>query len=234
MRSLSPNPPIPYNNRMRYTCVFFDLDETLYPSSTGLWSNIRDRMNDYMRVQLGIPADQIPIIRRFYFDTYGTTLRGLQIHYKIDTDDFLAFVHDLPIEEVLKADQELYNMLSSMPQQKWVFTNANVEHANRVLNALQIQDCFNGIIDIRSLGFVCKPDPKSYKIAMQIAGVDTPGECVYLDDALRNLVPAKNLGFYTVLISSDGMQSTADLTLTQPHDLLRSLPELWVDFSTSA
>lgn len=219
---------------MRYTCVFFDLDETLYPSSTGLWSNIRDRMNDYMRVQLGIPADQIPIIRRFYFDTYGTTLRGLQIHYKIDTDDFLAFVHDLPIEEVLKADQELHNMLSSMSQQKWIFTNANSEHARRVLNALQIQDCFNGIIDIRSLGFVCKPDPKAYQIAMQIAGVDTPRKCVYLDDALRNLVPAKDLGFYTVLVSSDGAQSTADLTITRPHELRRRLTELWTGPATSA
>jgi pyrimidine 5'-nucleotidase len=186
-------------------------------------------MNDYMQVQMGIPADQIPIIRRVYFNTYGTTLRGLQIHYQIDPDDFLAYVHDLPIEEVLTADQELHDMLSGMPQQKWIFTNANAEHADRVLKALKIRDCFNGIIDIRALGFVCKPALKAYQIALRIAGVDSPDKCVYLDDALRNLVPAQDLGFYTVLVSSDGAQSTANLTIARPHELLGSMPELWQD-----
>ena len=232
IQSLSPITPFPYNYLMRYTCVFFDLDETLYPSATGLWVSIRNRMNDYMRLRMGIPADQIPILRRVYFDTYGTTLRGLQKHYAIDTDEFLEYVHDLPIEQVLVADQDLRNMLSSLPQDKWILTNADAKHAQRVLNALQIQDCFTGVIDIRSLDFVCKPDPKSYRMAMQIAGVDTPSKVVYLDDSPRNLIPAQDLGFFTVLVSSNGMQSTADLTITRPHDLRHRMPELWVDHST--
>jgi len=82
---------------MRFSHIFFDLDDTLYPSTNGLWNSIRQRMNEYMLERLNIPPEQVAIIRRRYFETYGTTLRGLQLHYQVDADEFLAYVHDLPI-----------------------------------------------------------------------------------------------------------------------------------------
>ncbi len=32
--------------------------------------------------------------------TYGTTLKGLQIHNKVDTDEYLAYVHNVPLENL--------------------------------------------------------------------------------------------------------------------------------------
>ena len=52
---------------MRFTTVFFDLDDTLYPSSTGLWAAIRERMNIYMRERLGIPEKDVPQLREQYW-----------------------------------------------------------------------------------------------------------------------------------------------------------------------
>ena len=84
---------------MRFTTLFFDLDDTLYPNTTGLWKAIKERMNDYMRERLQIPAEDISSLREKYYLTYGTTTRGLQIHHNVDTADFLAYVHDLPLAD---------------------------------------------------------------------------------------------------------------------------------------
>ena len=155
---------------MRFTQIFFDLDDTLYPATNGLWAAIRQRMNEYMLERLSIPPEQVPVIRRQYFETYGTTLRGLQLHYQVDADDFLAYVHDLPIETIFAPDPELRRLLQSLSLPKWIFTNADANHAGRVLTALGMSDCFNGIIDIRAMGFVCKPDPQAYRIASDRVG----------------------------------------------------------------
>ena len=63
---------------MRFSTLFFDLDDTLYPASTGLWHAIKERMNMFMHERLCLPEAEIPALREQYFKTYGTTLRGLQ------------------------------------------------------------------------------------------------------------------------------------------------------------
>lgn len=212
---------------MYYSHILFDLDDTLYPSTNGLWASIRQRMNDYMLEKLQMPPEQVSIIRRQYFEKYGTTLRGLQIHHQIDADDFLAYVHDLPVEMVIPRDPDLHRLLKSIPQPKWIFTNADANHARRVLSALGVSDCFDDIIDIRAMNFICKPDPLAYRIALDRLGERYPERCVYLDDAARNLAPAYEMGFMTVLVSQNGSDAVAKHTITRPHDLPQVLPELW-------
>lgn len=212
---------------MRYTNLFFDLDDTLYPADNGLWSQIRQRMNAYMLERMRLPAEEIPIIRHNFFEQYGTTLRGLQIHYQVDADDYLAYVHDLPIDEILQPDPELRALLLSLPQKKWVLTNADANHARRVINRLGLEGCFQGIIDIRALNFICKPDPRAYQIAMQIAGETNAKRCVYVDDSPRNLAPAAAMGMFTILVGQNGDSSVAKLTIARPHDLRNAMPELW-------
>jgi putative hydrolase of the HAD superfamily len=212
---------------MPYTHLFFDLDDTLYPSTNGLWNNIRQRMNEYMLDVLQIPPEQVSVIRRQYFEAYGTTLRGLQIHYQVDADDFLAYVHDLPVESIIAPDPELRRILQSLSLPKWIFTNADANHARRVLSALGVSDCFNGVIDIRAMGFICKPDPQAYRLALDKVGESAPERCVYLDDAARNLAPAYDMGFFTILVSQDGSDPAARRTITRPHDLPAIMPELW-------
>ena len=41
------------------TTLFFDLDDTLYPSASGLWEAIRQRMTTYMEERLGFSADEV-------------------------------------------------------------------------------------------------------------------------------------------------------------------------------
>ena len=212
---------------MHFKTLFFDLDDTLYPAKSGLWEAIRHRMNQYMQRIVDLPISEIVKLRQLYLENYGTTLRGLQAHYLVDADDYLAFVHDLPLEKYIQPDPNLRTMLLTLPQRRWIFTNSDSNHAKRVLRIIGIEDCFEGIIDIRALGFECKPDIIAYKKALAIAGVDTSGSYAIFDDSLRNLLPARDLGFFTVLVGQNGSEPHVDLSINSLHALKDVIPELW-------
>ncbi|MCS7247994.1 MAG: pyrimidine 5'-nucleotidase [Anaerolineales bacterium] len=207
--------------------AFFDLDDTLYDKKSGLWEAIRQRMSLYMHERLGMSWEIIPSLRRHYFETYGTTLRGLQLHHQVDPEDYLAFVHDLPIHEFIQPDPELRHLILSMPLRRFVFTNADRNHAQRVLQRLNLTDCFEGIIDIRAVRFYCKPEPQAYQIALDIAQVQNPQRCIYFDDTLANLITARKIGFFTVLVGQEDLEGKVDLWVEQLKELPQKLPALW-------
>jgi pyrimidine 5'-nucleotidase len=213
---------------MRYTCLFFDLDDTLYSSANGLWNAIKARMAHYIYERVDVPHEQIPALRRQYVEAYGTTLRGLQIHNQVDTDDFLAYVHDLPLEEYLRPDPALRSLLLGLPQKKWIFTNADEPHARRVLSVLGVEDCFCGVIDVRATGFACKPEAEAYRLALHLAGESEPRCSVLFDDSERNLAPARRMGFTTVLVGQAAAHSEAvSIQIGSLLDLPQAMPELW-------
>jgi putative hydrolase of the HAD superfamily len=184
---------------MRFTTLFFDLDDTLYPSTTGLWSAIKGRMNLYMIERLGIPASDVPFLREQYFKMYGTTLRGLEERHHVDKEDFLAFVHDLPLHEYLKPDPILRQVIASLPTRNLIFTNADLPHARRVLAALQLDDLFETVVDVNAVSPYCKPMPESFAIAMELADEPDPRKCVMIDDLARTTRAALNVGMASLL-----------------------------------
>lgn len=208
-----------YNLRMRFTTIFFDLDDTLYPSNTGLWLAIKERMNIYMRERMGIPEEQISRIREKYFLQYGTTLRGLQAHHEIDVEDFLAFVHDLPVKDYLTPNPTLRSVIASLPTRNLIFTNADVCHAERVLTALDLRDQFETIVDVNAIAPYCKPMPESFRIAMQAAGETDPSKCVMIDDIHRTTRAAKEAGLFSILVHEIFPEDSADARLTDWKEL---------------
>lgn len=213
---------------MPLSVIFFDLDDTLYPSATNLWPLIRERMSLYMTERLGLPAADVPALRRQYYETYGTTLRGLQAHHHVDADDYLAFVHDIPLADYIQPNPALRRMLLSLPQRRFIFTNADAAHAWRVMRQVGVEDCFESIIDIRALNWLCKPEPGAYQQALALVGDPAPSDCLMLDDAPANLAPARALGFTTVLISHELTGHPAATHTTRSlMDLPHLLPGLW-------
>jgi pyrimidine 5'-nucleotidase len=218
---------------MQYTTLFFDLDDTLYPNNNGLWDAILGRMSLYMAERVGLSWDVIAEKRRMYYKTYGTTLRGLQVHYQVDADDYLDYVHDLSLENYLQPSPRLRSLLESLPQRRWIFTNADADHAQRVLNILEIQDCFEGIIDVRAIDFACKPEAIAYQRALTLAGESDAGKCVLLDDSPLNLETAHQLGFTTVLVGGNGTAvPVVDYHVGDLLTLPAIIPNLWVDGGT--
>ena len=213
---------------MNFSTLFFDLDATLYPASNGLWDLIRLRIYQFMQEEVGIPENEIPKTRDHYWTTYGTTLQGLRIHHQVSPEQYLAYVHDLPLEDYLDDDPILRGLLNSLPQDRWVFTNADRHHAERVLDKLGIADQFTGIVDLFSLDLVVKPDPEAFRKALDMAGETDPSRCILFDDLLPNLTAAKKLGFTTTMVGKINQPATyLDFQLDTIHDMKKSMPGLW-------
>ena len=207
---------------MIFTTIFFDLDDTLYPSTTGLWGAIKERMNLYIRERVGIPVQEIAQLRESYFREYGTTLRGLQARHGVDPQDFLAFVHDLPLQEYLSPNPLLREIIDSLKPRKLIFTNADAPHARRVLNALGLADCFETVVDVHTVEPYCKPMPESFQIALRVAGESDPRRCVMIDDLPHTTRAAREAGLFGILYGQGGPHPDADAVL----DDWRKLPAL--------
>ena len=179
--------------------ALFDLDDTLYPASCGLWPVLVMRMERYMVERLGIAAQSVPEMRRRYLAGFGSTLNGLRQEYNIDDIEYLAFVHDVPLEQFIKPQPQLSEMLARLPLEKVIFTNADAPHARRVLATLGVAEHFPLIVDVHSMDFFNKPDSRAYQRVLALTGAQ-PEECIFVDDRLANLQPAAALGMMTVLV----------------------------------
>jgi pyrimidine 5'-nucleotidase len=204
---------------MRFSTLFFDLDDTLYPNSTGLWQAIRHRIQQYMIERLNIAENDAPALREQYFKMYGTTLRGLQARHNIDTEDFLAFVHDLPLRDFITPDPLQRDVIASLPQRKLVFTNADANHARRVLAALDLSDLFETIVDIHVVAPYCKPMPESFAIAQELADEPDPRKCVMIDDLPRTTRAAREVGMASILYGTEEPTSEASGVFLNWKDL---------------
>jgi putative hydrolase of the HAD superfamily len=204
---------------MPFTTIFFDLDETLYPASSGVWPLIKERMNLYMHDQLGIEWDDIPTLREKLFREYGTTLRGLQANFSVNSEEYLAFVHDISMQDHLQADEPLRQMLEVLPQRKFIFTNADASHAKRVLVALGIEACFDSIVDIKAIDPYCKPMKEAFKKALELAGETVPQNCILVDDLAVNTRAAREYGLFSILFGQQGDHPDSDATMNQLLDL---------------
>jgi len=199
---------------VKISTLFIDLDDTVYPATTQVWQLVMKRMYIYMRDFLGIPEEEVPAMRDRLFNRYGTTLRGLQIERGIDAKAYLDYVHDVDLSAILSPDPALQSALASIHLPKIIFTNACESHARNVLGLMQLEDCFDSIIDVVAVQPYCKPEQEAYQIALELAGSPDPAAVMMVDDRFENLVTAASLGMRAVLVSEapqNGFQTIARL-----------------------
>lgn len=176
----------------------FDLDNTLYPSTVGLFRQMDERMRAYIAEFLGIDEEAAFALQKEYFRAYGTSLRGLMNHHQLDPAAFLDHVHQIDLS-ILVADDALNEALARLPGRKFIYTNASVRHAGRVLERLGIAHHFEDIFDIVAAEYRPKPVPEAY-LAMVCRFRIDPRVAAMVEDMAVNLLPAAALGMTTVWI----------------------------------
>ncbi|KAF0906909.1 hypothetical protein E2562_013295 [Oryza meyeriana var. granulata] len=141
-----------YTAGAKFDCLLFDMDDTLYPLSSGINLACRKNIQEYMLNKLQIEENLVPKMCLDLYKEYGTTMAGLKVlGYDFDYDDFHACVHGTLPYEKLKPDPVLRQLLLSIPQRKIIFTNSDKAHAATVLKKLGLEDCFEGIICFETL-----------------------------------------------------------------------------------
>lgn len=178
----------------------FDLDNCLYPASTDLFALIDQRMTAYIQRLVGCDHSEARQIQKAHFHEHGTTLAGLMKQHEIDPHDFLADVHDIPLDRV-QNDERLASALSRLPGRRFLFTNGDAPYARRVLQAVGVHQHFPDLHDIHASELRPKPDPHGYTLLCERFAID-PHHALLVDDMAQNLAPAKALGMTTVWVDN--------------------------------
>jgi putative hydrolase of the HAD superfamily len=206
--------------------LLFDLDNTLYGAEKDLFSLIDCRINRFMEDVVGIAAGDVDPLRRYYWQEYGVTLQGLIRHFDVDPEAYLHYVHDVDVASRLSPDPALAAILAALPQRKAVFTNGSAAHAERVLAALGIRQEFEAVFDIRIANYLPKPFLAPYEQILDRLGL-AAASCVMVEDVVKNLAPAKELGMATILVGGDdALPPFVDLRIDTIYEIATALQRL--------
>lgn len=104
--------------------------------------------------------------------------------YSFDADSYFAYVHDISLDLIAPVPH-LRAAIEDLPARKLVLTNADANHAWRVLWRLGLQECFERVIDIKVMGFVNKPHVAAYQKVQKMVNADASA-CVLIDDIAAN------------------------------------------------
>lgn len=184
----------------------FDLDNTLYPHHTNLFSQIDVKMTEYVSQLLQLPKDEARVLQKKYYLEYGTTLHGLMDNYQISPDDFLNYVHDIDYSW-LDPDPALGDAIKALPGRKFIFTNGDKKHAENTARQLGILDHFDEIFDVVAADLVPKPAQETYDKFRALHRVDVQKAAMF-EDLARNLEVPKSMGMKTVLIVPNNFEPT--------------------------
>jgi len=198
--------------------LIFDLDDTLYSPACGLKEVFSQRIDLFLRDRLGFDAGRAARLKQRYFEDYGLTGKGLEIHHHVDFREYLEFIHNIPLERFVRPDGDLAAALDAIDCVKVLFTNSILSHARRILDILGLEGSFRDIFTIESFDFINKPRELPYRKLLSALNVRS-NRCVYLDDSVRNLMPARRMGMQTVLVHPREQGLNADYVLDDIHQI---------------
>jgi putative hydrolase of the HAD superfamily len=205
----------------------FDLDNTLYPASCDLWPKIDQRITLYLSYLFGLDGMSSRALQKYYYQRYGTTLRGLMEEHGIGPDDFLDFTHDIDRSSLLP-DLALASAITALPGRKLILTNGSRDHALLTAGALGLESMFEDIFDIADADFVPKPAAATYERFFERHAVD-PARAVMVEDLANNLIIPHERGMATVLV----VPKPGQMDHRDAFEILRDAAPPYIDFVTS-
>jgi putative hydrolase of the HAD superfamily len=138
-------------------------------------------------------------------------------NYSVDAEEYLEFVHDVPVERLLQPDPLLVSFLGSIKLPMVIFTNGTRSHSERVLKALDIEPFFQGVCDLASTGYLGKPHEEAFYTAAGYLDC-TPDRTIFIDDLRVNVEAGSGTGAFTVHVNGKDPR-VGDLTVASIVEL---------------
>jgi putative hydrolase of the HAD superfamily len=205
----------------------FDLDNTLYPADCDLWPKIDERITLYLAYLFGLDGMSSRALQKYYYQRYGTTLRGLMEEHGIGPKEFLDFTHEIDRSSLL-SDVALATAITALPGRKLILTNGSRKHALLTAGALGLEAMFEDIFDIADADFVPKPAAATYERFFERHAVD-PARAVMFEDLASNLIIPHERGMATVLV----VPKPGQIDHRDAFEIFRDAAPSHIDFVTS-
>ena len=200
----------------------FDLDNTLYKAECGLFDKVHILMGRFIEEKLSLSPGDAQALRSKYYHQYGTTLRGLMIEHKIDPDEYLEYVHQINYDVVIP-DEKLRNAIKDLKGKKFIFTNANYGHVEKVLEKLKMEDIFDGCFDISESDYLPKPHKEIYDSFQKKFNLDNSSTAMF-EDLHINLKQPFSMGWETVWVTNN-LEYNLNKDVNQQEDIQKIIEE---------
>ena len=223
--------------------LLFLLLDSLILLSSSLGARVHDLMADlidkYFESHLNLSREEAVRLHSEYYTNYGLAIEGLVRHHEIDPLEYNSKVDDaLPLEKILSPRPFLRKLLQDIDRNKvtpWLFTNAYVNHATRVVRLIDVEDQFDGLTycDYSTTPILCKPHRAMFAKAMWEAGVGNVEDCYFVDDSYINCAKAQDLGWTSVHLVEEGAKvppiPASKHQIRHLEELRRVLPQFFKD-----
>lgn len=218
--------------------ILISLDNCLYPKSYKIHERMAVLIDDYFESHLSMSREDATMLHQRYYKDYGLAIEGLVRHHKVDPLEYNAKVDDaLPLDDIIKPNPQLRKLLQDIDRSKikpWLFTNAYINHAKRVVKLLGVEDLFEGITycDYGASRLLCKPEPDMFAKAMKEAGVTDSNKIYYVDDSALNCKGGKTFGWKRTvhLVEPDAKappEPACDYQIAHLEELREIFPEVF-------
>ena len=186
---------------MEIAHLLFDLDSTLYAPDSDMTKGFLERTITLVADFFHISREEAAERRLSNLPHYSTTLEWMRHEGLTDIERYLAYIHPESEADELDADENLRPLLTSIDMPKSILTNSPREHAERVLEKLNVADEFESICDIRDCNFRGKPYETAYRAALKKCGGTTDGT-LFFDDQFKYVDGYAALGGVAVLVGT--------------------------------
>ena len=194
---------------MEIAHLLFDLDSTLYAPDSDMTKGFLERTITFVADFFHISREEAAERRLSNLPHYSTTLEWMRHEGLTDIERYLAYIHPESEADELDTDENLRPLLTSIDMPKSILTNSPREHAERVLEKLNVADEFESICDIRDCAFKGKPYESAYRRALEKCG-GTIGDTLFLDDQRKYIDGYTALGGNAVLVGAAGESSASN------------------------
>ncbi len=185
---------------MKTKNLVFDLDATLYYAGNALEEQCDKRICAYFVDKLHITLPQAQDLMAELRKKYKYEAEAINKELPFSKYDFVEYICDLDMT-VLPTNEELDNLLSQIPNPKYILTDSTSKHVKDTLKQIAVKENhFQGICDAHIMSYAFKHSPEGYNKFFEYFSLKPEG-CIMFEDSLNNLEVAKSLGMTTVLIS---------------------------------
>ncbi|MEO8637802.1 MAG: HAD family hydrolase [Candidatus Taylorbacteria bacterium] len=201
--------------------IIFDLDGTLYSFKGGkfrdskLQAKILSNAREFISAQLQVTGDEAGKILSRIFKKYGEDISiALEKEYGLNRYDYFNTVWNIPARQFVSHSKELRPMLIRICKKYDIFilSDAPKIWIDNVLRELQIDDLFSGHI-ISGEGNTRKGNGNAFESLVKSLNIK-PQQCIVVGDQENtDIIPAKNAGMKTILVSKKEILSSADFRL---------------------
>lgn len=212
--------------------IIFDVDDTLYDIGTGFTAQRNGEcVQRYMVERLGFKTlEEAKTLRDEYFERYHATGKALTIAQaegrlpadapKFDVQDLSAWwAENVEYKLLGGVNTKLQKDLKEIQLNVVAFSNGPRIYVKRVLQELGLWESFgeDKLFAVDDVLPHCKPEREAFEKVFETLGVK-PGECIMVEDSMKNIRKAKELGMKTVLVTGLPTGNKTAGELTKPGD----------------